>query len=179
MGTGTKYTTKSNLIASIVQKVFTNVSFKVTADNIQTALNNIVESLWSKKYEPVILEINDANLSTYYEAKPYINTYAYGLKAIPDDVDYIVINTTTLVQIAEISFVSNIPNGKTIRIFSTYIDNNVGNLKIWEGNGDINFPRQISQYYYSMIDGHYDSYSTKELYQEFMYWNGVWYYDGY
>lgn len=178
MGTGTKYTDKTSLITSIVQKVFTNVSFKVTADNIQTALNNIVESLWSKKYEPVILEINDANLSTYYEAKEYINTYAHGLKAIPDNVDYLVINTTGLIEIAEISFVSNVPNGKTIRIFNNHAGN-VNNLKIWQGNGNPNFPKQITQYYYSMVDGHYDSYNTKELYQEFMYWNGVWYYDGY
>ena len=178
MGTGTKYTTKSNLIASIVQKVFTNVSFKVTADNIQTALNNIVESLWSKKYEPVILEINDANLSMYYENKPYLSIYAYGLKAIPDNVDYIVINTTSLLRIAEISFVSNVPNGKNIRIFSTNTSGD-GNLSLWEGNGNTNFINQLSRYYYSMTDSHNGSYNTKELYQEFMFWNGVWYYDGY
>ena len=178
MGTGTKYTTKSNLIASIVQKVFTNVSFKVTADNIQTALNNIVESLWSKKYEPVILEINDANLNIYYELKPYLSDYSGGLKAIPDNVDYIVINTTSLLRIAEISFVSNVPNGKNIRIFSTNTSGD-GNLSLWEGNGNTNFINQLSRYYYSMTDSHNGSYNTKELYQEFMFWNGVWYYDGY
>ena len=178
MGTGTKYTTKSNLIASIVQKIYTNVSFKGTADNIQTALNNIVESLWNKKYEPVVLEINDANLSDYYETKPYISQYAHGLKAIPDNVDYIAINTTSILQIAEISFVSNVPNGKTIRVFSINTPSG-GNLSLWQGNGDTSFINQLSRYYYSMTDSRNGSYNTKELYQEFMFWNGVWYYDGY
>lgn len=48
MSSGTKYENKIDLLASIISKVYTNTSFSVTADKIQTAMNDIIESLWDK-----------------------------------------------------------------------------------------------------------------------------------
>lgn len=46
MSQGTKYTVKNSLLASVARKVFTNTTWQVTADMIQTAMNDIIESLW-------------------------------------------------------------------------------------------------------------------------------------
>lgn len=164
MSTGTKYTSKATLLTSILQKIFTNKSFKVTADKIQTAINDVIESLWNRRYDKVILTIEDDNVADYLSGTD--------LQNIPNDTDIISIEVTTAINVATISFVSTPSNGKEIRIVGN------GKINLWQGDGTAT-PYQLSKYYYSFIDGHSGASQSIGIFQDFMLWNEVWYYDGY
>ena len=165
MGQGTKHTSKNSLLGEIMQKVFTNKSFLVTADKLQTVLNSIVESMW---WKPVVLTITDANLSTYL-THVGDNNPPYDYLTIPSNVGVLEINTTTKLSLAGIKNTTTRENGSKLKV--------IGNITLW-GSLSFNFGEgRMSMYYYQYHPG--AAGGTMEGFQEFIYWNEVWICDGY
>jgi hypothetical protein len=96
MGQGTNIRSKTSLLVEILQKVFTNKSFLVTADKLQTVLNSIVESMW---WRPVVLTITDENLSTYL-THVEDNNPPYAYLTIPSNVGVLEVKTKSKLSLA-------------------------------------------------------------------------------
>jgi len=64
-------------------------------------------------------------------------------------------------------------NGKILKI--------VGNIQLWQGNSSYDYDGVISRYYYTFrnFNGGYSGPVAVEGFEDFMYWNGTWYYNGY
>lgn len=179
MSQGTKYETKANLLASIKAKIFTNKQYKVTADFIQTACNNIVESLWSRTPDEVIYVINDDNIADHAELR---DTRAI-ITNIPDDTTLISFECETalesfvkevsgnmIVEVSALTFVTTPINGTKVKMIG------MGNLYA-SSSTDFGVG-QFSEYYYT-YRGNYQGCIAVKAFETFMYWNGVWYYNAY
>ena len=152
MGNGTKYTSKLDLIKSNISKIFANLGFLVSADKIQTVINDVIESLW-----PTVLEINDGNVSVYHIA---------GNLVVPTGTNKLFINTTTPLKVKNLLFVDAITNGTEIQV--------CGNIQFWTGDGSSDVGR-MSRYYYQYTFGHGSADYMIEGCNTFVYFNQVWY----
>ena len=169
MSQGTEYPTKIGLLNAIKAKIFTNRRFYTTADRIQTAINDVVESLWGKTQEEVIYVIDDDNVADHVGVFSADNHPT--LMNIPNNTTILSIETTTGISAMLLTFVTTPSNGKRLDI--------VGNLKIWQGTDSWDTEiGQFSAYYYTYRNSYADAISL-EGFESFMYWNGVWFYNGY
>lgn len=165
MGQGTKHTSKTSLLGEILQKVFTNKSFLVTADKLQTVLNSIVESMW---WRPVVLTITDENLSTYL-THVEDNNPPYAYLTIPSNVGVLEVKTKSKLSLAGIKNATTRENGSKLKV--------IGNITLW-GSLNFNFGEgRMSLYYYQYHPA--AAGGTMEGFQDFIYWNEVWLCDGY
>lgn len=114
-----------------------------------------------------VLEITDSNLSTYYNASTEI------LSGIPKEVGTIVFTTTNQYKISAIQ-VTDVFNGKRIALVGNYIPS--------ESYAHTTTSGRFSQYLYEHRYGEHglgDSNAPVEFYEDFIYFNGIWYSKGY
>lgn len=171
MSSGTRFTTKDGLISSIVKKIYTNTKFEVSADKIQTAIRDVVESLWDKR--PNILTITDANISQYYSV---IDSYI-PILTIPAETDILMFNTTVDTNLFGIRMSGDYYNGKKLKIS--------GYVRFWQPDiYSLGISGRMSQYYYANTYSSNNGYDGRvnqiiEAFAEFVWWNGTWYGDWY
>lgn len=114
-----------------------------------------------------ILEINDSNLSTYYNASTEI------LIGIPIEVGTIVFTTTNQYKISAVQ-VTDVFNGKRIALVGNYIPSESYAYTTTSG--------RFSQYLYEHRYGEHgggDGNTPDEFYEDFIYFNGIWFGKGY
>ena len=186
MAEGTKYTDKDNLITAIIGYVFPNKGRKVLADNLQTSLRDIVESLWNKGTGVSTLTITDENVSKYVQvSEGYSGIAGLYIRNVPDGTTHISVETTVSVKIFGVSFVTAIPDGSRVTL--------IGNIELREPVA-ILYPEdgRFTAYLYNYLGGVDGDGPTPtagstnalpdkgvEVYRDFMYWNGTWYHRGY
>lgn len=113
------------------------------------------------------LEINDSNLSTYYDAGTEI------LSGIPIEVGTIVFATTNQYTISAVQVI-DVFNGKRIALVGNYIPS--------ESYAHTTTSGRFSQYLYEHRYGEHgsvDQNTPAEFYEDFIYFNGIWFGKGY
>lgn len=126
---------------------------------------NIIDVTYSKINDT--LEITDSNLSTYYDSTTQI------LSGIDKWIGTIVISTTNSITISAIQL-TDVFNGKRLSL--------VGNFAPSERYAGTTTDGRFSQYLYEYRYGEWGYNNTdalKEAFEEFIYFNGIWYSKGY
>ena len=167
MATGTRFSTKDGLISSITKKIYTNTKFEVSADKIQTAIRDVIESLWDKR--PNILVINDANISQYMSVVESFRP----IVTIPVETDILVFETSGDTNLFGIRMSGDFYNGKKLKV--------TGRIRFWQPDDySLLIQGRMSRYYYahtyspvSNNDGRINQ--IFECFSEFIYWNGAWF----
>lgn len=167
MGKGTRFSTKEGLLSSVIKKIYTNINFEVSADKIQTAINDVIESLWNKR--PNTLILNDANISQY---KSIVENYL-PIVTIPTDTDILVFETTGDLNLFGIRMSGDIYNGKKLTV--------TGRVRFWQPPGYFyTVQGRMSDYYYAYTHSSFSNTDGRDnqmiqSFAEFIWWNGVWF----
>ncbi|MEE0936472.1 MAG: hypothetical protein UIG52_00420 [Bacteroidales bacterium] len=114
-----------------------------------------------------VLEITDSNLSTYYDVATEI------LSGIPKEVCTIVFTTTNQYKISAVQVI-DVFNGKRIALVGNYIPS--------EHYANTTISGRFSQYLYEHRYGEHgggDQNTPAEFYEDFIYFNGIWFGKGY
>lgn len=113
-----------------------------------------------------IFEINDSNINTFFNSSTEILTIENGISVI-------VFNTTKKIKISAIQQ-TNVFNGKRITLVGNYIPS--------ENYANTTISGRFSQYLYEHRYGEHgsvDQNTPAEFYEDFIYFNGIWFGKGY
>lgn len=167
MATGTRFSTKEGLISSVIKKIYTNTKFEVSADKIQTAIRDVIESFWDRR--PNILILNDANISQYMSI---VESYR-PIVIIPVETDILRFEVTSDLNLFGIRMSGDYYNGKKLKVS--------GNVRFWQPESySLSIQGRMAEYYYAYTYSYVsnnDGRNNKmyESFAEFIWWNGVWF----
>lgn len=178
MGSGTKFITKEGLVSSVVKKIYTNKNFEVSADKIQTAIRDVIETLWDRRPNILIITTSDINIGG---SSPYITydiadpTHSRKIFTIPSEIDMLVFENATPVDIHAIRITGTVYNGKKLKIS--------GNVILKQAPSGMELNGRVGRYFYyhNSITPFNFSYSAPivEAFTELIWWNGVWFCEWY